>query len=167
MTHDLGNNVSVLRRWEANGGGQLPDNWHQFQRDNMMLSIKISEEDPELVALISGTASAGLRADALSGKFSAVPPDYQQIQRQLAFDRQQELSIKIEAGKSTFTERLELGAINPGLLAQLEAKNAPSAEQVALEKARKQAAQQEALAASRQHTARQAFAEYQAKSGDW
>ena len=167
MTHGLGNNVSVLRRWEAHAGGQLPENWHQFQKDNMALALKISQEDPELVALLSGSASAGLRADALSGKFSAVPPDYQQVQRQAAFDHQQELRKKVESGEASLSEKIELSAINPQLFAQLEAKNAPSAEQVALETARKQALQQERLIASHQHASRQAFAEHRAKGGAW
>ena len=73
MSHGLENNVSVLRRWAAHSEGSLPTDWQSFSRDNMVEASQIAQRDPELVDLLSGKASAGLRADALSGNFSAVP----------------------------------------------------------------------------------------------
>ena len=74
--HGLDNNVSVLRRWAAHSPDTaLPRDWDEFAKSNLKLSEQISQADPELVSLLAGTANATLRANALSGQFSATPPD--------------------------------------------------------------------------------------------
>ena len=141
MTHGLQDNVSVLRRWAAHSGSQLPTNWRQFETQNFTEAQRIRQVDPDLVALLQGTASAGLRADALTGKFSQVPPDYEQQQRQAAFDRQQELIKKVRAGEANLTERIECEQVAPAEYAREMAKHQPSAEQrhaMRLQQARQQ-----------------------------
>jgi len=74
--HGLDNNVSVLRRWAAHSPDTaLPRDWDEFAKSNLKLSEQISQDDPELVSLLRGTANATLRANELTGQFSATPPD--------------------------------------------------------------------------------------------
>ena len=141
MTHGFENNVSVLRRWAAHSEGSLPTDWHSFYRDNMVEASKIAQRDPELVQLLSGKASAGLRADALSGKFSAVPPDYEQQQRQEAYEQKQAI-LKKWMGEATLTDRLMLAQMAPEEAAKLEAKNAPTEAEL-IERRRQQAMQEQ------------------------
>ena len=142
MTHGLENNVSVLRRWAAHAEGSLPTDWHSFSRDNMVEASRIAQRDPELVQLLAGKASAGLRADALSGKFSPVPPDYEQQQRQAAYDQKMALLKKVESGEATLTDRLMLAEMAPEEAAKLQAKNAPTEAEL-IERRRQQAMQEQ------------------------
>ena len=140
MTHGLQDNVSVLRRWAAHGGSQLPTNWRQFEAENFAQAQHLRKVDPDLVALLSGNASASLRADALTGKFSQVPPDYEQQQRQAAFDRKEALVKKMRAGEANLSERIELEARAPEDYKRLQAEAAPSQEQVLMAQRQKAAA---------------------------
>lgn len=144
MSHGLENNVSVLRRWAAHSQGSLPSDWHTFARDNMVEATQIAQRDPELVALLSGKASAGMRADVLSGKFSDTPPDYEQQQRQAAYDQKMALLKKMESGEASLTDRMMLSQVAPEEYARLEAKNAPSELEV-IQRRRQQEAQQQQM----------------------
>ena len=62
MSHGLHNSVNILRRWSHRHDGPLPENWKQFQEANMNRAMEIEQADPQLVALLKGTAGAGLRA---------------------------------------------------------------------------------------------------------
>ena len=53
--------------------------------------MEIEAVDPQLVALLSGNASASLRADALTGKFSAVAPTAEEVAKSQKQARIQEL----------------------------------------------------------------------------
>ena len=53
--------------------------------------MEIEAVDPQLVALLNGTASASLRADALTGKFSAVAPTAEEVNKANRQARIQEL----------------------------------------------------------------------------
>ena len=81
MSHSFANNISVLRRWQAHGGGVLPSDWEKFERSNILAAVELKERDPELVSLLDGSADAGLVADAISGKLSSTPPNFEAMQQ--------------------------------------------------------------------------------------
>ena len=167
MSHGFENNVAVLRRWAAHADGSLPTDWHSFYRDNMVEASQIAQRDPELVQLLSGKASAGLRADALSGKFSAVPPDYEQQQRQAQYEQKVALLKKFEEGEATLTDKLRLAELAPEEHAKWEAKKAPSEEQVFRLRQQQAAQQQEALLESRNRMMASNRAAHRASGGGW
>lgn len=80
--HGLDSNISVLRRWAHHSPEKpLPRDWGTFASTNGKEAIEIEQADPELVSLLKGTASAGLRADVLQGKFSSSAPDQASLQK--------------------------------------------------------------------------------------
>lgn len=90
--HGLESNPAVLRRWEAlQPGKPLPNNWNAFRRTNTVEAVQIAARDPELVALLDGTASAGLRADAITGKLDSTPPAIGQVDADARNRRVQEI----------------------------------------------------------------------------
>ena len=163
MSHGMDNNVAVLRRWAAHSGGALPSDWQTYARNNMQESIEISRRDPELVALLQGSASATLRADALSGKFSAVPPDWQQRERQEAFDRKQEIIKRLDSGEGTITDHMILESEAPEEYARLKAKHGPTPEQVQQQQRQQAIQQQESLRESKARANAQLRANSQAR----
>lgn len=89
--HGLHDSVNILRRWSQHHDGPLPGNWKQFQEQNTRRAMEIEQTDPQLVSLLKGTASAGLRADALTGKFSPTAPTAEQVAKAQRQARIQEL----------------------------------------------------------------------------
>lgn len=79
MSHGLDSCVPLLRRWGQLTAKPMPTDWASFQRTNSTEALLIRDKDPELFQLLSGSASATLRADALSGSLSPVTPDPQKI----------------------------------------------------------------------------------------
>ena len=80
--HGFDNNTAVLRRWAAQAPElPLPSDWETFARQMVAQATKIEEADPVLVQLLSGKASAGLKADVLQGKFPERAPDQASIKR--------------------------------------------------------------------------------------
>ena len=69
--HGLDSNLSVLRRWADVSDQPLPSDWLGWCSRNLKKSVEIRIEDPELVSLLDGTASAKLRADAIDGTWAA------------------------------------------------------------------------------------------------
>lgn len=74
MAHGLDNCIAVLRRWASVSDGPLPGDWASFRTGSPTEAMQIELRDPELVGLLSGRASAGLRADALMGKLPEAAP---------------------------------------------------------------------------------------------
>ena len=71
---DLSSNIAVLRRWSlANPGTPMPTNYSEWRSANATEAMLLSRKDPELVALLSGTANAELLADTLQGLLSPTP----------------------------------------------------------------------------------------------
>ena len=89
MPHGLDNCQPVLRRWAAHSEAPLPADMAAFKRSNFPEWNRIATADPELIQLLDGSSSAGLRADALGGKLSPIPPD---PQKRAAEERQARIS---------------------------------------------------------------------------
>ena len=71
---DLSSNIAVLRRWSlANPGTAMPTNYSEWRSANATEAMLLSRKDPELVALLTGTANAELLADTLQGLLSPTP----------------------------------------------------------------------------------------------
>ena len=118
MAHGLDSVIPVLRRWAAHSDDPLPANWEEWRSNNTSLAMEIQARDPQLVALLSGSASAGLRADALSNAFSPVPPSAKESADiaksklvQSLWDKKQSINL---------TERLQLQAIAPDVYEKFE-----------------------------------------------
>ncbi len=149
MSHNLGNNVQVLRRWQAHGGGVLPADWTTFEKSNFLTALELKERDPELVSLLDGSADAGLVADALSGKLSSTPPDFEKQQKQAYVNRTNALLAKLEAGKANLQERVELEERAPEQFQKAMTKISPTPQQVKAAQAQKAAAEQQIRDASK------------------
>ena len=90
--HGLESNPAVLRRWEAlQPGKPLPKDWNEFRRSNLVDAVQLAARDPDLVALLDGTASAGLRADAITGNLDCTPPEVGQVDAEARNRRVQEI----------------------------------------------------------------------------
>ena len=71
---DLSSNVAVLRRWSlAQPGTSMPADFNAWRLENPSEALLLTGKDPELVALLSGTAPAELLADTLQGLLSPTP----------------------------------------------------------------------------------------------
>ena len=68
---DLSSNIAVLRRWSlANPGTPMPTNYSEWRSANATEAMLLNRKDPELMALLTGTANAELLADTLQGLLS-------------------------------------------------------------------------------------------------
>lgn len=116
--HGLDMCPEVLRRWDALRPGEpLPMDWNDYRRKNQTDAVKIAARDPELVALLSGTASGSLRADALTGKLSATPPAEGQVDDEARNKRVQQILAAKPWGSETnppnITLQMELRHLAP------------------------------------------------------
>lgn len=115
MSHGFDNSVIILRRWSQHSDQPLPQNWKAFQQKNPTEALLIEQADPELVSLLDGSASAGLRADALEGKISEKAPD--PVQRQEAERREEIQDLFDRRDELNFTEKLRLSLLDPKVYA--------------------------------------------------
>lgn len=116
--HGLDMCPEVLRRWDALRPGEaMPMDWDVYRRKNQTEAVRIAARDPELVALLSGTASGSLRADALTGKLSAIPPAEGQVDDEARNKRVQEILAAKPWGSATsppnITLQMELRHLAP------------------------------------------------------
>ena len=119
MSHALGRNVSVLRRWAHHSDGSLPPDWSTFQQKNPTEAMVIEREDPLLVSLLRGDASATALADAIEGKLSARPESYESRQKAERQARMQYLSDHNPWQSGNMTEALEVEGLSPELAKRL------------------------------------------------
>ena len=148
MSHSFANNISVLRRWQAHGGGVLPSDWKKFERSNILAAVELKERDPELVSLLDGSADAGLVADAISGKLSSTPPNFEAMQQKAANDRTTELVALLNAGEINLQQRVELENRDPAAYEAAMAKVAPTPDQLRAIRAKQAAAVEQQRQAS-------------------
>ena len=98
----------------------MPEDFHDFSDRYMTESMLIRQKDPDLVAILSGTASANLKADVVSGKFDVVGPTEEQ---QSEAAKQAEIQRLFDAKPfvtGSLTEQMQLRALSPELAAQEE-----------------------------------------------
>ena len=136
-----------------------------------MQAVKIATQDPQLVSLLDGTASAGLRADALGGQFSSVPPQLPTAD-QVKASRIKEIEAAdpfglIDPKNRNLTLALELESLSPDRFAALEDKAMPQTTPAEERKARqmRQQAMNQQVHASHERVRQQMFQEYLAKKG--
>ena len=113
MPHFLDENVSVLRRWAAVSDTPMPSDWKEFQSQNAGAAISLEQQDPELVQLLSGTASAALKADALTGKLPHTAPDPQTIALEQFEQQLTQARAKVQSGEAGLFERIWLEENDP------------------------------------------------------
>ena len=122
---DLSGNVAVLRRWAHSRPGEpLPKNYQQWAAENGTDAIQLVRKDPELVQLLSGTASASLVADALQGQLSPIPVSEEQRE---ADARKEEAQALYDASRSeqglNLTQKVRLQSAFPELAAKVQQEN--------------------------------------------
>jgi hypothetical protein len=123
--------------------------------------LRLQAIDPQLVSLLAGTAGAGLRADAITGDFSSVPPDPEAIAEQQRQARIEELMAQAPWGTQShydsagqlvggsepcLTAQLELAVLAPEIYAQQQALHQPQPTAEAIHAQREATAQAEATA---------------------
>lgn len=118
MSHQLQNCLPVLRRWASLTDKPLPDSWVAFREGNFKEAVEIQRRDPELVGLLDGTASAGVRADALSGLLSPVAPSIEEREKERMKGEATELFRK--GAELNLTERMRLQQLAPAAFEQLK-----------------------------------------------
>lgn len=129
MPHGLESCIPILRRWGQLTAKPMPTDWATFERANPGEALNIRTVDNELFQLLSGTASATLRADALSGSISPVTPDPQKIADEARREKLQSLVDSQPFGGTdaegrpippNLTKQLELAALDPTLAAKFK-----------------------------------------------
>jgi hypothetical protein len=89
----------------------MPQSWAGFRDKNNTEAMEIQRRDPELVALLSGTAGAALRADALSGALSPSAPSIADREKEDLIKQASELFNQGE--KLNLTGQMLLARLNP------------------------------------------------------
>ena len=82
--------------------------------------MNIEREDPVLVSLLRGEATASVTADAIEGKLAAKPESYDERMKEQRQARMQHLADNNPYKSGNMTEVLELRATNPELAKRLE-----------------------------------------------
>ncbi|MDA7433865.1 hypothetical protein N8458_01645 [Synechococcus sp. AH-601-P18] len=151
---DLSSNIAVLRRWSlANPGTPMPADFNTWRSENLSEALSLTRKDPELVALLTGTANAELLADTLQGLLSPTPVSEAERADKA---RKAEAQALYNASKSeeglNMTQKLRLQSAFPELTKKVmqETTVAQPSEEEMVQQQRQQAAYQaEVRAASR------------------
>nr|BDD47064.1 hypothetical protein 10 [Alphaproteobacteria bacterium] len=89
----------------------MPDDWNAFKAIHATEALSIEKNDPELFQLLSGTAPAALRADALEGNFSAKAPD--PAVRAEDHRKKEAMELRERFAELSMTDRMYLASIDP------------------------------------------------------
>ena len=151
---DLSSNIAVLRRWSlANPGTPMPANYSEWRSANATEAMLLNRKDPELVALLSGTANAELLADTLQGLLSPTPVSEAERADQA---RKAEAQALYDASKSeeglNMTQKVRLQSAFPELAKKVMQETAvaqPSEEEMIQRQRQEAAYQAEVKAESR------------------
>ena len=151
---DLSSNVAVLRRWSlANPGTPMPADFNTWRSENVSEALSLTRKDPELVALLTGTANAELLADTLQGLLSPTPVSEAERADKA---RKAEAQALYDASKSeeglNMTQKIRLQSAFPELAKKVMQETAvaqPSEEEMVQQQRQQAAYQAEVRAASR------------------
>ncbi len=91
-----------------------------FAQANNTLAMNIQREDPVLVSLLRGQATAAVTADAIEGKLSANPESYDDRMKAQRQARMQQLADNNPFKAGNVTEALEVASLNPELARRLK-----------------------------------------------
>ena len=113
---------SVLRRWSAVSERPMPDEGFGGFADKFVTeSFQIRLADPELVSILDGTCTAGLKADVLAGKWDSVrPTDEQQAEAARKAEAQRLFDSNPFANGGNLTDQMKLQQLAPEAAAQLQ-----------------------------------------------
>lgn len=98
----------------------MPEDFHDFTDRYVTESMLIRQKDPDLVAILSGTASADLKAAVVSGRFDPVGPTDQQKAEAAKQAEMQRLHDSKPFESGNLTEQMRLRALNPTLAQEQE-----------------------------------------------
>ena len=161
--HGLDSNIGVLRRWADLSEQPLPRDWRAFCDSNATEAVKIRVADPELVSLLDGSASAGLRADALAGEWGERKSPEQRAEefRKASVNEIREAGNPYAADSPNLTNQLRLEQLDPMAAATLRKAAEPQANQWSEAVYRAdQARNRKAVTESHEHGQRLAKAQY-------
>ena len=145
------NSVPVLRRWASfDAETPLPADFKSFEQTETSQAARLQKDDPALYQLLSGQAPAGLVADALSNKFSPVPPDTSAMAERARRAEVAELTESNPYGSGNLTAAMRLEQIDPAKAAQMrKAVNYRNSEERAQDEQAAAEAKQQWMAAAR------------------
>ena len=122
---DFSSNIAVLKRFsEQCPGHPLPTDFRSWTATHTTLATQLKARDPELVALLDGSASAGLVAAALGGEFSPVAPAVGEAKKKATSQRVAELASRDDLN---LTEEMELMSLNSTHYAEWKRRQAKNA----------------------------------------
>lgn len=134
------NNPSILRRWAALSEEPLPESFAQYAAQFTAHALRIKSLDPELVSVLDGTCSAGIKADVLENKFPPTAPSAEQRQEEALTAEAQALYASKPFETGNLTDQMRLRMLNPELASQQEAAATPDPGRPDLSEAQRAAA---------------------------
>ena len=112
---------SVLRRWNALSERPLPDDGFAGFADKFVTeSFQIRLADAELVSILDGTCTAGLKADVLAGKWDSVRQTDEQQAEAKKQAQLQDLYNQRPFETGNLTQQMAMRRLNPELASQQE-----------------------------------------------
>ena len=135
----------MLRRWAAQSEYPLPEDFRGFASANMEQAVKIMAADPELVSILDGSASAGLKADVIDGVWPEVcsTPEQQAAEKQQQMGQELFDSKPFEKESFNLTRQMMMQAVAPEAAAEALAAATPDDSRPDLTEAQLRAAEAE------------------------
>ena len=134
------NDINVLRRWAAISEEPLPEHFAQYADKFVSQSMQIRIADPELVSILDGSCTAGLKADVLEGKFDPVSPTAEQRADEAQKAELQALFDARPYETGNLTQQLRMAQLSPELATQQRDAAAPDPGRPDLTEAQRQSA---------------------------
>ena len=117
---DFSSSIAVLRRWATFSATEpFPADFAAWKQNNSSKFFELAQSDPELVSLLSGSAPAGLVADALQGSLSPTPKTQEQRQKEATSAEVQELIEASPYKAGNFTQAMRLEELDPAAAKKL------------------------------------------------
>ena len=158
---DFSSSIAVLRRWATFDATEpFPADFAAWKQQNSTKYFQLAQSDPELVSLLSGTAPAGLVADALQGSLSPTPKTQEQRQAETVSAEVKELLETNPYKSGNLTQAMRLEQLDPAAAKRLRAE---SNVQTPAEKAEAEAARQQTHEVALQRNAAAGVARQQAQ----
>ncbi len=150
---DFSSSIAVLRRWATFSATEpFPADFAAWKQNNSSKFFELAASDPELVSLLSGSAPAGLVADALQGSLSPTPKTQEQRQTEATSAEVQQLIEANPYQVGNMTQAMRLEQLDPAAAKKLRAESGvqtptEQAEAAAAEKQQQEIAFQKNIAA--------------------
>jgi len=117
---DFSSSIAVLRRWSSFSATEpFPADFAAWKQQNASKFFELAAVDPELVSLLSGSAPAGLVADALQGSLSPTPKSQEQRKAEAVSAEVKELVEANPYKARDLTQAMRLEELDPAAAKRL------------------------------------------------